>query len=524
MNSPRTDTRTISSEAVAPAAGTPERIHRLKPNAIGVLGVIFMSVATAAPITAMGGNVPISLGFGSGLYVPGSYVLACTILVIFSIGYMAMARNITAAGAFYGYVSHGLGQIIGMGTGLLATAAYIIFEVAIVGAFSYFGVSAFSLLFGVQIHWLVFALVMLALNAVMSFFDIKLASRVLGVFLIAEIFILALGAFATLFHGGGPFDSPTKSIPLAPLNPVGAISSAIGAGFGIFLAFWSWVGFESSAMYGEESRNPRRNIPRAIMVSVLGVGLFYVFVSWMAIAANGSGKATEVGQSASPLDVFFAPMEAYVGHWAVVLFNVLLMTGSYACGLAFHNCASRYLYALGREGLIPGLRSTLGRTHATRQSPHIAGFVQSIVATVLILAFFVTGKDPYIDIFALMGILGTLAILTCQCLCSFAVIGYFYGGKRPDRNWFTTLVAPLVSGLAFLGIIFLLFQNGATAAGTAAGSLLFKAIPYIVYGIFAVGLLGAVYLRATHRDRFQRIGRVVMEDSVERAPEQSVAP
>lgn len=357
---------------------------------------------------------------------------------------------------------------------------------------------------------------MLALNAIISFYDISMISKLLGVMLIAEISILLLMSIATLVHGGDPYDAATHSIPFESLNPLGTLG-ALGAvpsvGFGIFLAFWSWVGFESTAMYAEESRDPQRIIPRATALTVGGLGTLYVFVSLMVVAANGESRAQTVGASSHALDVYFKPLEAYVGHWSIVVFNILMVTGSYACGLAFHNCATHYLYAIGREGAIPKLGRFLGRTHPTRKSPYLASMVQTAVATVLVLLFFVAGKDPYVDLFGLGGIWGTLAILTAQCLCSFAVIGYFHGrNKLPDRHWFKTLLAPLLSGLIFIYLIFLLFQNSQAAAGTAAASLLFKAIPYIVYVTFILGVLGALYLRVRHPDRYEVVGRIVMED------------
>ena len=89
---------------------------RLKPNAVGLFEVIFMAVATAAPITAMTGNVPVAVGFGNGTGAPAGYLFATVVLTIFAVGYVTMARYITAAGAFYGYISHGLGQVVGMAT------------------------------------------------------------------------------------------------------------------------------------------------------------------------------------------------------------------------------------------------------------------------------------------------------------------------------------------------------------------------------------------------------------------------
>jgi hypothetical protein len=168
------------------------------------MGVIFMAVATAAPITAMVGNVPIAVGFGNGSHAPAGYIVATIVLGLFAVGYATMAKHITATGAFYGYISHGLGRVVGMASGLLITMAYVVFEASLIGIFSFFFKNFLSSQFGVEIHWILPALLMLALNAILTFFDVNLTAKVLGVFLVTEIFMLSLGAFAVLFQGGGP--------------------------------------------------------------------------------------------------------------------------------------------------------------------------------------------------------------------------------------------------------------------------------------------------------------------------------
>ncbi|MBM7172914.1 APC family permease [Streptomyces sp. G44] len=486
---------------------TPE-VHRLKADSVGTVGVVFMAVATAAPITAMTGNLPIAVGAGNGTGAPAGYLFATLVLTVFSVGYVAMAKRITAAGAFYGYISHGLGRIAGMASGMLAVLAYIVFEASIVGVFSYFARTTVANQLGVDLPWIVYAAAMLAVTAVLAHFDINLTAKALGVMLVAEIAVLFAVATAVLLHGGGP-----DGIPVEPVNPANAFTGT-SAGLGLFFAFWSWVGFESTAMYGEESRDPKRVIPRATLVSVVGVGLFYLYVSWMTIAGNGLSGSVEVSRSAGPLDLFLDPAHGFLGAWAVDTFQWLLITGSFACGMAFHQCAARYLYAIGREGF---LHPALGRTHPAHGSPYIASYVQSVIAVVLVAAFWLTGQDPYIHLYTLLAILGTTAILIVQTLCSFAVIGYFRHHHPEDRHWFKTLLAPLLGGLGMIAVVVLLVVNMDTAAGSAAGSPLFRAIPWIVGLVFSGGLGLGLYLRARHPRRYEIIGRVVLADATERA-------
>jgi amino acid transporter len=494
-----------------------DAVQRLKPNAVGIIGVLFMAVATAAPITAMVGNVPIAVGFGNGSHAPAGYLFATVVLTLFAIGYATMAKHLTATGAFYGYIAHGLGRIVGMASGLLITMAYVVFEGSLIGIFSFFFQNLMTSLFGVHVNWILPALLMLVLNSVLAFYDINIAAKVLGVFLLTEIFMLSLGALAVLFHGGGPNGFAVSET----INPGGTFQPAAGivgasAGLGLFFAFWSWVGFESTAMYGEESRNPKKIIPRATILSVVGIGLFYVFVSWMAIAGTGPQHAIDIAQDAGTAgDIFFGPVRQYYGEWAVTMFNILLCTGSFACGMAFHNCASRYIYALGREGLSKRLQKTIGATHPKHGSPHIASFVQTGITLVLILAFVAAGMDPYVHMYTLLAILGTMAILIVQALCAFAVVSYFHIGKNhpTSKHWFKTLVAPLLGGIGMLYVVLLLWQHKEAAAGAASGTLLFKLTPWIVVALFVFGAAMAIYFKYRDPRRYELIGRVVYDET-----------
>lgn len=510
----------MTEEAVTKSKDAAQDVQRLKRNAVGTIGVIFMAVATAAPITAMVGNVPIAVGMGNGSHAPAGYIVATVVLGLFAVGYATMAKHITTTGAFYGYISHGLGRIVGMASGGLITMAYVVFEPSLIGIFSFFFQNLMQSQLGIHIHWIIPALLMLTANAILTYFDVNLTAKVLGVFLVTEIVMLALGALAVLIHGGGPDGFAVSQT----LNPVGAFTPAAGiagasAGLGLFFAFWSWVGFESTAMYGEESRDPKRIIPRATMLSVLGVGVFYVFVSWMAIAGTGPQKSVELAQSADTAsEIFFGPVRGYYGEWAITVFNILLVTGSFACGMAFHNCASRYLYALGREGLSKGLQKTIGATHPTHGSPHIASFVQTGIALVIILAFLFAGMDPYVHMYTLLAILGTLAILIVQSLCAFSVISYFHLRKNHpvSKHWFKTLVAPGLGGIGMLYVVYLLWEHKDAAAGPASGTLLFKLTPPIVIGLFILGAGLAIYFKLRDPRRYELIGRVVFEETVER--------
>src|SRR5216684_1173179 len=113
-------------------------VPQLRKGAVGLAGVLFLTVTGSAPISAMLFNTPIAVGFGNGLGTPAAFLFATIVLTIFSVGYVAMSRKVTTAAGFYSYISHGLGRELGLGTGFGAVVAYSVFEASLAGGFAYF--------------------------------------------------------------------------------------------------------------------------------------------------------------------------------------------------------------------------------------------------------------------------------------------------------------------------------------------------------------------------------------------------
>ncbi len=506
---------------------------RLKVGAVGLVGVLFMAVANAAPITAMSFNVPIAVGYGNGSGAPAGYLFATIVLTIFTVGFVAMARHITTAGAFYGFISHGLGQVPGMASGLLAAIAYIIFEASLIGGFSYFASQYVFLPLGLDVHWMIIAALGIVAIGLMSYYSVTVAAGVLGVTLVAEVALLLLLAGSVIVNGG-----PDGMVPEAlnignaftglENNQYGSGAAAGVAAIGLFFAFWSWVGYETTAVYGEESRNPKRNVPLATMIAVIGLGLFYTFMSWMAIVGNGPGKAIEIAAGANPVDMWLGLVDTNLGGFFEGVYKFLVVMGSFACAMAFHNAAARYLYAMARETPWPGVRRTVGAVNHKHGSPAVASTMQSTITMVLCLLFLlftdvvVEGVStpelvPYVNVYGLLALIGTAMVLIVQTMTSFAVVNYFWVRKVHPGNPLTTLVAPLVGAAGMIFALYLLWTNREFAAGLAADSLVFKLMPVYVVGAVAAGIGYALYLRSRHPATYAMIGRTTLEEAHERA-------
>ena len=234
-------------------------VAKLRKHAVGLGGVLFLTVTGSAPISAMLFNTPIAVGFGEGVGAPSAFIFASIVLTVFSVGYVAMARKKTTAGGFYSYISHGLGRELGMGTGFGSLLAYSVFEASLCGGFAYFlGLKLNA--FGVSVSWPWLALGMVVLISALTYFDIRLSSALLALGLVSEVLILLIFDGYLLVRGNVNWNALNivnafKGFPASGKLAAGAI------GIGLFFAFWSWVGFEMAPNYGEESRDPKRIVP-----------------------------------------------------------------------------------------------------------------------------------------------------------------------------------------------------------------------------------------------------------------------
>jgi amino acid transporter len=249
--------------------------------------------------------------------------------------------------------------------------------------------------------------------------------------------------------------------------------------------------------------------------SVIGLGILYIFISWMFVTGWGQANASQAvaDQFAGKYASAFYPLtDRYVGGGLTTVFEILIITGSFACQLAFYNTASRYFYAMGREGLVP---AALGRTHPKHHSPYIASMLVTVMISIYIIGFVAYDSSTEAALLKLgtwSPLLGVLGILAIQALVSFAIIKFFLTTARDGFNWWKTLVAPIIGGIAQIGACYLLIKNRPALSG--AGDVLFiKLIPWIVVAIFVGGIALALYYRSNSRERYRAIGRFVHEDA-----------
>ena len=482
-----------SEEAVSPHG------NELLRGSIRFLHIVLMVTAAAAPLVVVSAYIPISISAGGGNATAMIYVVTTVILVIFTVGYAEMAKRITATGAFYTFTTQGLGRPAGLASGFSILASYSMIAPAILGGFGYYASQLLHQYLHVQLAWYWCALIGLGLQVLISYFRVTMTARILGVLLTVEVLIILVVSLATIGQGGAQGQMPQL------LNP-SVLSSAPAIGIGFFLAFWSWIGFETTAIYGEETADPKKTVPRATYIAVITLGVFYSLTAYAGLI--GFGKRAQSVATSELSNYFFILANTYAGHFVEVLMNFLVVSSFFACSFAFHNNAARYFYSLGRDRILP---SSLGRTHRTHKSPYIAIFVQGSIAALTVVIFAAGGAQPLLQLGTWLPIFCTLGVIVVQLMVSLGVIGYFNKiGRNTVGDRLRTILAPAIGALAQAVIIFLLWKNIAFLAGSH--SLVVSLIPLYLAVILVAGFAYSLWLRRYGRDRYERIGMLRDEE------------
>jgi amino acid transporter len=210
------------------------------------------------------------------------------------------------------------------------------------------------------------------------------------------------------------------------------------------------------------------------------------------------------------VNFYLTPIQQFVGTWAYELMFLLILTSSFACGMAFHNTASRYMYSLGREGVLP---RAVAETHDHHKSPHKASAVQSVLAAVWVVLYGLGYgfDDPsgqaWLGVYTLFAVLGTGLLLVLQAIVSLAIILWFK--RNGGGNVFTTVIAPAISFVVQIWLVYTLIANLATLGGTNGFA---QSIPYVGLAIIVIGLIWGFVLKSGNPAAYKNIGHMVNND------------
>lgn len=437
---------------------------------LGVAGIVLMVIAAAAPITVVVANFPIILMESASVGAPLMILAATIILLLFSVGYAWMTRYVPDAGAFYSYVDRGLGRRLGLGTAAIALLSYVLLTVSMT---CYLGVQAGNLIAlwtGVQLPWWLISGVMILIVSFLGYQQIDLSAKVLGVVLVLEVIVVVAIDLGVLLSG--------HQLSTMPFSPAEALQGA--PGLGLLFAFLGFFGFEATAVFRNEARDPERTVPRATYIAVIAIGVLYTVSSWLVISGLGVDTAVALATE-RPDSVIVTLAGTVVAPIMADIVQVLVVTSMFACMLAFHNIVTRYLFTLGQRGVLP---TGLGAVHATRKAPSRASLLVSGVTTAIVVISMVAQLDPVTQIYTWYSGAGAVGVIVMMALTSVAVVVFGSSMRREDRSdrpsvWIIVFSALGVIGL--LGVLAISLWNFPMLVGGNLAAIICGAILIVVF-------------------------------------------
>lgn len=438
---------------------------------LGPVAIVFMVIAAAAPLTVIGGNMPLAMGLGNGAGAPMGFVLAAAVLTVFSVGFVTMTPHVREAGAFFSYVTLGLGERAGRGIAAVALIAYTAIQVGIYGYIGWAINDTVGFYGGPDIAWPFYAFAILALVAVLGYRHIELSAKVLGVALALEIGIVVI-LDLVIVSGPGP-----SGLTLTSFDPSVFTSGSLGVA--VLFALTGFIGFEATAVFRDEARDPERTIPRATYAAVLIIGGFYALTCWAFVVAIGPDHVSSVAQRT--LDgngnMLLDTADSELGRVGRDAVNVLLITSLFACVLSFHNVIARYQFILAGKGLMP---KRLAEIHPRHHSPARSSLTQTATAAVIVLILAVLGIDPLVGVFGSMAGVATVGMVLLMLTTSVAVVVFF--ARHPETvegRWWKCRVAPIVACLALVVSLWLVLSKFTlVTGGSLLLSVLLAAVPF----------------------------------------------
>jgi amino acid transporter len=362
------------------------------------------------------------------------------------------------------------------------------------GMYLYAGVAYSSLvkhLFdSTTLVWWTYSLVLLALIAVFGYLRITFSARILTIALACEVLLIFVWELAVASTKGAAALSPIW------LTPSATVSGSVG--LGLLFGVTSFAGFEATAVFREEARNPEVTVPRATYCAVLFLALLFSSASYFLICAYGS-EAVMARASADASSISLDAIGLFLGKAGLETVNVLLCTSVFACLLALHNILSRYVYCLSIDGTFPRAWAAV---HSRHGSPHRASVCVTIVMLLVVIGVIKCGVAPYEGYAVLTGV-GGYALLLLLILTSLSVLAFFALKVKGAKIWKAKL-APLISFLLLSTVGFLATTNLDVLTGNVKVA---EALLAIIFGTLAAGCLYARRLKTTKPAVYAAIGR-----------------
>ncbi len=425
---------------------------------------IALSIGIMAPTAAMALNGSLAAGI-TGSAVPLAFLLAAVAVGLASFSFIQFSRYFAHSGSIYGFNGIALGPRAGFFSGWALLGTYLAFTGASTAEIGNFAQAFFASL-QVNVDWLPLALVAGVLIWGFAYSAIALSTRLTLIMEGVSVLLILVVTVVILAKVGS-----AGQLTAQPFNPANQPLSSVG--LAAVFGFLSFAGFEGAATLGEETRNPRRNIPLAILTAVIGTGIFYVAVTYAQTVGFGTSAAglQAFASSTAPLGDLG---QRYVGSVMGTLIDLGATISAFASALGTANAGARILFSMGRDGFI---NDRLGGASRRTGSPALSVAVVMILTFIIVLGW---SRAPGINGASLFGYLGTIGvflILVAYILTNIGAIRFFVARRLWKWQWIIPVLAILVLGYTLYSNIF--------PIPTAP----YNIFPYVALAWLVVGLL-----------------------------------
>src|SRR4051812_7016907 len=443
-----TNTNDRGSRGFVEAAGKDYvAVTDLKPGAVGLAGAVMQNVTHIAPAIAAFFFTQTLVSFAGG-QAPLAYLIGLIIVIPLGVCLMELARKFPSAGGYFTYVSRTLGPSMGFLTGWV----FVLYSPVVAGpSLAVLGQilqDELAANYGITFPWWAAVVIGIPLVAWAGYTGISFSIKwIVAVGLAEFLIVLALGITGLIDPGPGGFTFATFTTSFNP----GGLATTSGFFIVVVLTVQGLTGWEAAVPLAEETENPRRNVPRSIMASILIIGVMLVIAQWGQVIGWGTDDLANLKTSAEVPGLVIAH-RVWGGMWWLTL--LAMVTSVLGASLACQNVATRMWYSMGRVGVLP---AAFGRVHPTRKTPTTAVTAQFILSVVLGFGgpWLLGGPWPFfIFLIAFVLVLGVIFVYVAA---NVGLVVYFWTKARERFSWIKHFIFPVGTSLVLLYSIYAAF-------------------------------------------------------------------
>ena len=471
---------------------SPERLHR------GALSLVDISASTMANI---GPAYSFYFGFAgivlaAGIASPLVIVVAIIAIALLGNTLSQFSRAQPSTGGFITFVGKTFGGTSAVTTALLCGAGYIIAissVLVISGGFLSIMIQYYT---GTAIPWIIFSAIFTAAAMFMMFRGVAVSTKLAGFFFAFELTVLLVVAIAVLIKNGGHLSA-------VPFQPSHVLNGFSGLGLAFPLAIYLFIGWENSAALAEETTNPRRNVPRAVFLSITLMAVLYLLVAYATVTGfHYNATALE-----APLIPFIAVAHS-VAAWLAFITYLAVLTSTLGVLIAAVNSQCRLIFNAGREGLLP---RWIGYVHPVRRTPvnAIITFVAvaSGITAVWALGHLIGGHTDSLsalNFFFESSTMGTILILVVYFLANLALPFYYRRYRPTEFSIIKHIVLPVLGMVAIAVPIYYLCKPPQPQP--------YDWFPYAALGVIVVSVIYSVWLVRRDPGIGDRVGSIIADE------------